>query len=230
MQVTAKKNTLILLIFTVLFHNSAIAEDSCNQSASIIQKSKYRAEAGFTPVDNSITEIYAETACKSVDAYVWAVQNNKTSKFNEVDIGVGYTYSPNDFTYRVMYERWEYPEGTGNNDVVIGLLAYSGWAIKTRLKWTYVTEDSGQLLSAVFLKPFVLNKSESNPLKLIAGLRINCVDDYFGATDCPSNIVYSAKFMANYKRFSYGLIVDFHDGQGRFDDTTNLGLQVGLSF
>ena len=225
-----KRHTLIFLIFTVLSHNLAIAEDSCSQSASLIQKSKYRAEAGFTPVDNSITEIYAETACKPVDAYVWAVQNNKTGKFNEVDIGVGYTYSPNDFTYRVMYERWEYPEGTGNNDVVIGLFAYSGWAIKTRLKWTYVTEDSGQLLSAIFLKPFVLNKSESSSLKLIVWLRINCVDDYFGATECPSNIVYSAKLMVNYKHFSYGLIVDAHDGQGRFDNTTNLGLQVGIDF
>ena len=221
---------LIPLCFIIFSHSTTAGESSCSQSASLIQKSKYRAEAGFTPVDNSITEVYAEMACQPVDIYVWGVHNNNTGKFNEVDLGVGYSYSPNDFTYRIMYERWEYPEGTGNNDVLIGLLAYSGWPVVTRLKWTYVTEDSGQLISAVFLKPFVLNKTESSSLKLIAGLRINCVDEYFGATDCPSNIVYSAKLMAKNKRFSYGLIVDAHDGQGRFKDTTNYGLQLGVDF
>lgn len=227
---TFKKFLLISFCLVILFHKVVAEETPCGYSTSVIQKSKYRAEAGFTPVDNSITEIYAEAACKPVDIYVWGVHNNKSGEFNEVDLGLGYSYSLNDFTYRIAYERWEYPESTGNNDVLIGLLAYSGWSVKARLKWTYVKEISGQLFSAVLVKPFTLNKSEPSSLKLITGLRINCVNDYFGATDCPSNIVYSAKLMKKQKRFSYGLILDFHDGQGSFNDTTNLGLLLSKIF
>lgn len=226
----ATKIILISFILITLLHNAVAQESSCSRSASLIQKSKYRAEAGFTPVDNRITEVYAEVTCKAVDVYVWGVHNNDSGEFNEVDIGVGYTYSINDFSYRIVYERWEYPESTGNNDVVIGLLVYRGWPVIARLKWTVVTEDSGQLMSAVFIKPVVLNKTDTSSLKLIPGLRINCVDGYFGATDCPSNIVYSVRLMASNNSLNYGLIIDFHDGKGRFDDTTNLGLLIGVDF
>lgn len=224
------KILLISLCSVMLFHKAIADDSSCDYSSSLIQKSKYRAEAGFTPVDNSITEVYAEAACRPVDIYVWGVQNNKTGKFNEVDIGLGYTYSANKFTYRAVYERWEYPESTGNNNIAIGVVAYNGWSVKTRLKWLYVNEDSGQLISAHFIKPIELNKTDSTSLKLIAGLRLNCTNDYFGSTECPSNIVYSAKLVAQNKAFSYGLIVDAHDGQGPFKDTTNFGLLVGLGF
>src|SRR3989344_5107154 len=179
----------------------------CTKNIFFAQKSEYRADAGFSAVKGPITEGSVGVSCGNFDASIWSAYNDEVGRMNEVDIDVGYSGKIGlSLSGRIGLARWEFTETGGKNDA------------------------AGLELKATAFKDFQLRKVGEASISLRPEVRDVCLDDFFGVTNCPSGIVGGLSLNMRKGNVDTGVKIEYHDGKGRFENTTIFGLNIGYSF
>ena len=96
----------------------SLAEE-CGFNVSLAQKSDNRGDSGTTSIETPVTEASIGITCGNFDASLFGIHNNDSGRINEVDVGIGYSFSKDDFGGRIGLSRWMYEEDGGKTILLI---------------------------------------------------------------------------------------------------------------
>ena len=216
------------VVLSFMFTQNLYADD-CGIGKSLAQKSEFRTDGGFTPIDNSVTEVSVRLGCGNFDTFVWGIHDNSRGKINEVDYGIGYSFELFNLNGRIGIERWNYKETSGKNDVIISDISYNELPFILSLKVTDVIDDDGTQITTSISKDIEIGKRFGLSLKLIPQAKLIYLDNFFGVTG-HSNDVYGITLNGTKDKFSINLVVNHHDGHKEFSDSTQFVVATGYSF
>lgn len=202
----------------------------CGGYVSLAERSKYRFNVGVAPLSNPVTEASLSVNCGNFDIYVWGVHNNDSGNINEVDIGVGYSFSRGEFKGRIGVERYFFEEDEMKGDFFVGDIAYEKLPLDLSGRVVMDLSNKGTLSEFSLSKSFNLRKSKKIPIILTPSVTVGCLDGFFGFKDCPSNIVYKTSLDTNKGNTTFGISGEYHDGKGPFENDTKVSLELGYSF
>jgi hypothetical protein len=218
-------------LVSIALSNQALAENptNCAVNTSVTQKNEYRTAGGFTPVNGPITEGFTGLSCGNFDTFVWGAHNNDTGKMNEVDIGLGYSFTKGNFNGRIGLERRIYTENGGKNDVLVGKIGYNGLPINLGVEVTKVIDEVGTQITGTISKSFDLGNIKGIPVTLAPSVKATYLDNFFGVSG-HSNNVYGLSLNGSKDKANFGVFINQHDGKKNFDDSTQVGITFSHSF
>lgn len=226
------KNMLAALVATTML--SPISKpplaEKCDFNVSLAQKSDYRDNAGITSLETPITEASAGITCGNFDGFIFGVHNNNTGNVNEVDVGIGYSFSKGNFSGRAGVSRWMYEEDGGKNDALELNVYYSGLPVDLGVGIIKILDDKGTQITGSVSKKFEIGKIDDIKFTLTPSAKFTYLDEYFGLSG-HSNDVYGLSLGVDKGNFGVDFSVDYHRGhiEGLGNDT-RLGVMLRHKF
>ena len=112
---------------------------------------------------------------------------------------------------------------------LLGHVGYKDLPVDLGLKVTKLL-DGGTQVTVNASKTLNLGELNRAQVTLTPSFTAACLDDFFGVTDCPSNLVYGLSLDGNRGHISYGISANYHNGKGQFKNSTVLGVNLRHNF
>ncbi len=239
------KNTMknLLLAWALTFSSaSALANDTnditqevnvktdevmnFDKSITVWQKNMFKTNAGFTPVDNSVTEISTSVKSWKVDFFAWLAHNNKTNKVNEIDLWVWYSDKIWDIDYRAGFEKWYFKENWWDTQLATLWLNYKNiWLLyKKFLDW-----KNWDILSLSMSENFKVWKILDYDLNLNTEARTTFVKNVFWK-NWHTNDKYTASLSWTNWYTSITWFISQHDWHNWQKDVTQVWVNMSYKF
>ncbi len=209
--------------------NPSLANDKCNFNFSLSQKSDYRGDSGMDAIKGPVTEGVAGLSCGNLDAFIFGAHNNNSGRINEVDVGVGYSFSKGNFSGRVGIARWMYEEDGGKNDVAELSLRYGGLPVDIELGITKILDDKGTQVTGRVSKTFELGKMKDIDFTLTPSLKATYLDNYFGLSG-HSNDIFGISLGIMKDNVGADVFADYHVGHRGLENDTKVGITLKYNF
>ncbi len=207
---------IIFLVFGVVFvliSSAGAAETS--GSVAVTQGNGIVLSDGALLVDGRSTETLAVVQIDSVDLSVWlANDNNDCNCFLEIDFAAGYSFDiATGFNARVGLASWQYIEDGGSNLVFVGSLNYTGCpAVDLGFELTQILDDSGTQFKGSVSRTVSLWEDEKDASFTVTPvLEVSFLNNYFGVSDSPGNIMLGGVFSLAKGNFGVDLSVKSHN-------------------
>ena len=198
----------------------------CTQSISIWQKNMFRNNAGFTPVDNSVTELSTSIKCWNIDSFAWLAQNNETNKVNQVNLWIWYSDKIWDINYRAGLEEWYFNEKWWDTQLASLWINYKNiWAVyKKFLDW-----ENWSIFSFKVSENFKLWELKDYLLSLNIEARTTFLNNVFWK-NWHTNDKYTVSLTWTNWDTSINWFVSYHDWHNWQKDATQVWIRWVINF
>jgi len=207
----------------------SLADDKCDFNLSLAQKSNYRNDSGTDAIKKPVTETVMGISCGNFDASLFGVHNNHSGNINEIDVGIGYSFSKGDLSGRAGLTRWMYEEDGGKNDIFDLSLRYGGLPVDLGVAVTKILDDKGTQITGSVSRTFDIGKVKDIEFKLTPSFKATYLDNYFGLSG-HSNDIFGLSLGIMRGNAGVDAFADYHMGHRGLKNDTKFGVVLKYKF